>query len=185
MIILTSRVDRNCPANLPASARWSRTKRDEAKMATKEQESPEFYFENLPELCGIEKLRLETTAHPNGDIFRIVGFEWNNKKYWYMPRVITQDLFDCGLVYLYVKRGSRIYTSRLLFTPSENRIRIKPPEFRKTPKGRALILHQLSECQCVDIDFLRAEDKRLWARSYTYKKSDLHKIKRPPRGHIV
>lgn len=154
-------------------------------MATKEQDIPDFCFENPPEFCWIEKLRLETGPHPNGDLFRIVGIKWNNKQYWFLPRVITPDLLDCGVVRLHLKRGSRLYSSRLLVIPSTNSILIKPPEFKKAPKGRTLVLHQIAECQCVDIDFLIAEDKRLWARRYTHKKQDLVKVSRPLRGRIV
>ncbi len=154
-------------------------------MATNEHMSDDYCFLNPPEFLGLEKLRLETGSHPNGDLFRIAGFRWNELEYWFMPRVISPEKLDCGLVYLYLKGGSRMYTSRLVVRPSLNRFQIDPPEFRKKPKGRTLIIDRFSNDDCVDIEFLKAEDKRLWARKYTATKTDLKKIARPPRGRII
>lgn len=154
-------------------------------MAIKEHNSDDFCFLNPPEFIGLEKLRIETGAHPNGDLFRIAGFRWNSREYWFMPHVVSSEKLDCGLVYLYLKGGSRLYTSQLVVRPSQNLFQIDPPEFRKKPKGRLLIIDRISESQCVDINFLINEDKRLWARKYTSSKADLRKIARPPRGQVV
>jgi hypothetical protein len=72
-----------------------------------------------------------------------------------------------------------------VFQPLLNEFYIQPPEFKKEPKGRLLIIQKISDCYCVDINFLKDEDKRLWARKYTMTKKDLIKIPRPESGHIV
>ena len=154
-------------------------------MAIKEHNSDDFCFLNPPEFIGLEKLRIETGAHPNGDLFRIAGFRWNSREYWFMPHVVSSEKLDCGLVYLYLKGGSRLYTTQLVVRPSQNLFQIDPPEFRKKPKGRMLIIKNFSNNHIVDMAFLKAEDKRLWARKYTWSKADLTKIARPPRGLVV
>ncbi len=154
-------------------------------MATKERKSDDFCFLNPPKFQVLEKLRIETAAHPNGDLFRFAGFKWEDQAIWFMPKVISPERLDCGLVYLHLKGGRTTYTSRLIIMPSLNQFQIVPPEFRSKPKGRILIIEKFSRDHIVDIDFLKAEDTRLWSRKYTWSKTDLTKIARPPRGHVV
>jgi len=154
-------------------------------MATKEHPSDDFCFLNPPEFLGLTNLRIETCAHPNGELFKFVGLTWHDKDYWFLPRDIKKDRLDCGLVHLYLKGGARLYGSRLIFQPSCKEFYISPPVFKRQPKRRLLVIYDISEAYCVDINFLIDEDRRLWTRKYTMGKDDLIKIPRPKSGHIV
>ena len=154
-------------------------------MAIKEQIPTNFFYQNPPIFRAIEKLRIEISQNPNGEIFQIIGFIWDEKDFWVMPKVSTKELFDLGVIYHHLKNGQKVYASKLLFNPSSKQFIISPPDFRQVPKGRELIIRNLFRHQDVNIKFLREDDARLWARKYTWGKDDIVKISRPKPGVIV
>jgi hypothetical protein len=148
-------------------------------------EAPMHQFDLLdaPTLAQIDYYYIED-AHNWVDLcWSFAHFRWHDQDYWLLGQMRGHGMMAAGSVLLRLPRRRKIYEAGLVVHPHVKPVTFSVRPFRSEAwKHRQFVFAGFHPQRVVNIDFVRAEDRRIRAMPSGAARE---RLSRPPPGHVV
>lgn len=148
--------------------------------------APDYVVADPPEWAAFEFQTIEDGSI-NGSLTRFSKFVWHGEDYWLMGRMVWRNRLASGFGLVRASGGRRVYRTPILVHPEYRPVEFKlfRPESARRVQTRYFRFLGFEPSLSVDMEFVRAEHRRLVNLPHMFDREDEPPIIRPPFGHIV